>query len=78
MLILILCSAAPGKDILIFRPTSGELAVDVLIVTQLLVPILERRESDGTAILMYLVRAWSESSRPPTKLLCYALITVPA
>lgn len=51
MLILILCSTAPGKDILIFRPTSGgELAVDVLIITQLLVPILERRESDGTAI----------------------------
>jgi len=51
MLILILCSAAPGKDISIFRPTSGgEVAVDVSIITQLLVPILERRECDGTAI----------------------------
>jgi hypothetical protein len=43
--------AAPGKDIAIFRPTRrGEENVDVSIITQLLVPILEQRESEGTAI----------------------------
>lgn len=43
--------AEPGKDITIFRPTSsGEENVDVSIITQLLVPILEQRQSDGTAI----------------------------
>ncbi|KAG4437405.1 hypothetical protein IFR05_007130 [Cadophora sp. M221] len=41
----------PGKDISIFRPTGGgEETIDVSIVTQLLVPILEAREADGTAI----------------------------
>jgi hypothetical protein len=35
-----------------FRPTSSviEEAVDVSIITQLLIPILERRNADGTAI----------------------------
>ncbi|KAH7330116.1 hypothetical protein BKA65DRAFT_51346 [Rhexocercosporidium sp. MPI-PUGE-AT-0058] len=43
--------AQPGKDISIFRPTSGgEETIDVSIVTQLLVPILAIREADGTAI----------------------------
>jgi hypothetical protein len=43
--------AAPGKDIAIFRPTrGGEENVDVSIITQLLVPILKQRESEGTAI----------------------------
>ncbi|OCL07298.1 hypothetical protein AOQ84DRAFT_342003 [Glonium stellatum] len=43
--------AAPGKDIAIFRPTrGGEEHVDVSIITQLLIPILERRNADGTAI----------------------------
>jgi uncharacterized protein YegL len=41
-----------GRDINMFRPTSTavEEAVDVSIITQLLVPILERRNADGTAI----------------------------
>ena len=41
-----------GQDINMFRPTSHvvEEAVDVSIITQLLVPILERRDADGTAI----------------------------
>ena len=43
--------AQPGKDITIFRPTNGgEDNIDVAITTQLLVPILEQRESDGTSI----------------------------
>jgi len=35
-----------------FRPTSSvvEEAVDVSIITQLLIPILERRNADGTAV----------------------------
>jgi U-box domain len=41
----------PGKDISIFRPTKGgEETIDVAIITQLLVPILEKREAEGTAI----------------------------
>ncbi|KAH7403530.1 hypothetical protein BKA64DRAFT_669265 [Cadophora sp. MPI-SDFR-AT-0126] len=41
----------PGRDISIFRPTTGgEETIDVSIVTQLLVPIIEAREADGTAI----------------------------
>ncbi|PVH87391.1 hypothetical protein DL98DRAFT_448903 [Cadophora sp. DSE1049] len=41
----------PGRDISIFRPTNGgEETIDVSIVTQLLVPIIEAREADGTAI----------------------------
>jgi U-box domain len=43
--------AQPGKDISIFRPMKGgEETIDVAIITQLLVPILEQREADGTAI----------------------------
>jgi hypothetical protein len=43
--------AQPGKDISIFRPTKGgEETIDVAIITQLLVPILEKREAEGTAI----------------------------
>ena len=43
--------AQPGKDISIFRPMNGgEETVDVSIITQLLVPIIEAREADGTAI----------------------------
>ena len=43
--------AVPGKDISIFRPTSGgEESIDVGIITQLLVSILEERKSDGTMI----------------------------
>jgi hypothetical protein len=43
--------AQPGKDISIFRPTEGgEVSVDVSIITQLLVPILAQRESEGTSI----------------------------
>ncbi|KAF1351667.1 hypothetical protein EJ07DRAFT_168877 [Lizonia empirigonia] len=44
------CGGAPGRDILMFRPLVGEEAVDVSIITQLLVPILERRKTNGTAI----------------------------
>lgn len=44
------CSGAPGRDILMFKPLVGEEAVDVSIITQLLVPILERRKTNGTAI----------------------------
>ena len=39
-----------GRDILMFRPLSGEEAVDVSVITQLLVPILARRNADGTSI----------------------------
>jgi hypothetical protein len=43
--------AQPGKDISIFRPMKGgEETIDVAIITQLLVPILEEREAEGTAI----------------------------
>jgi len=43
--------AQPGKDISIFHPTrGGEETIDVAVVTQLLVPILEEREAEGTAI----------------------------
>ncbi|KAH8659259.1 hypothetical protein BGZ60DRAFT_544304 [Tricladium varicosporioides] len=42
--------AMPGRDIAIFRPADGgEEHVDVSIITQLLVPILARRQVDGTA-----------------------------
>jgi hypothetical protein len=44
------CGGAPGKDILTFRPLVGEEAVDVSVLTQLLIPILERRKADGTAV----------------------------
>ncbi|KAF9695209.1 hypothetical protein EKO04_006853 [Ascochyta lentis] len=44
------CGGEPGRDILTFRPLSGEEAVDVSVITQLLVPILERRKADGTAV----------------------------
>ncbi|KAH5558945.1 peptidylprolyl isomerase [Parastagonospora nodorum] len=42
----------PGKDILLFRPTSSreEDGVDVSIITQVLEPILAQRKADGTAI----------------------------
>lgn len=43
----------PGNDIIQFRPTNGddiEESVDVSIITQLLVPILEQRKADGTAV----------------------------
>jgi hypothetical protein len=43
------CGSA-GRDILMFRPLSGEEAVDVAVITQLLVPILARRNADGTAV----------------------------
>lgn len=41
-----------GRDINMFRPTSNvvEEAVDVSIITQLLIPIIERRTADGTAV----------------------------
>jgi hypothetical protein len=44
------CGAAPGQDILLFRPTSAteEEGVDVSIITQLLEPILSQRVADGT------------------------------
>ncbi|KAF2996796.1 hypothetical protein E8E13_000636 [Curvularia kusanoi] len=44
------CGGVAGRDILMFRPLSGEEAVDVSIITQLSVPILARRNADGTAI----------------------------
>ncbi|KAJ8116748.1 hypothetical protein OPT61_g1881 [Boeremia exigua] len=43
------CGVA-GRDILMFRPLSSEEAVDVSIITQLLVPILARRNADGTVV----------------------------
>jgi hypothetical protein len=43
------CGSA-GRDILMFRPLSGEEAIDVSVITQLLVPILARRNADGTAV----------------------------
>ncbi|ORX96291.1 hypothetical protein BCR34DRAFT_619726 [Clohesyomyces aquaticus] len=41
-----------GRDINLFRPTSAnvEESVDVSIITQLIIPILERRQADGTAV----------------------------
>ena len=44
--------ARPGRDITMFRPanSSAEETVDVSIITQLLVPILDRRNADGTAV----------------------------
>ena len=44
--------AEPGRDILLFRPTSAkeEEGVDVSIITQLLEPILAQRTADGTAL----------------------------
>ncbi|KAF2463700.1 uncharacterized protein BDR25DRAFT_245013 [Lindgomyces ingoldianus] len=41
-----------GRDINMFRPTSTteEESVDVSIITQLIVPILNRRQADGTAV----------------------------
>jgi hypothetical protein len=44
------CGGDAGKDILMFRPTVGEEAVDTSIITQLLEPILTRRTADGTAV----------------------------
>lgn len=43
------CRSA-GRDMLMFRPMSGEETVDVSIITQSLVPILARRHADGTAV----------------------------
>lgn len=44
------CGGVAGRDILMFRPLSGEEGVDVSVITQLLVPILARRNADGTAV----------------------------
>lgn len=44
------CGGVAGRDILTFRPLSGEEAVDVSVVTQLLVPILKHRKADGTEV----------------------------
>ncbi len=43
------CGVA-GRDILMFRPLFKEEAVDVSVITQLLVPVLARRSANGTAI----------------------------
>ncbi|KAH6622099.1 hypothetical protein C7974DRAFT_216154 [Boeremia exigua] len=40
----------PGRDILMFRPLTGEEAIDVSVITQLLVPVLAHRNVDGTAV----------------------------
>ncbi|KAF2730390.1 U-box-domain-containing protein [Polyplosphaeria fusca] len=44
--------AEAGRDITMFRPVTraGEESVDVSIITQLLVPILNRRNGDGSAV----------------------------
>jgi hypothetical protein len=44
------CGGEAGKDILMFRPTSGEEAVDTSIITQLQEPILARHTADGTVV----------------------------
>jgi hypothetical protein len=44
------CGGDASKDILMFRPTAGEEAVDTSIITQLLEPILTRRAADGTIV----------------------------
>jgi hypothetical protein len=46
------CGGEPGRDILIFRPTSAEdeEGVDVSVITQVLEPIITQRIADGTAI----------------------------
>ena len=44
------CGGVAGRDILMFRPLSGEEAVDVSVITQLLVPMIARRNADGTAV----------------------------
>jgi ubiquitin-protein ligase len=43
--------AAPDRDISIFRPVAGrEEAIDVNIVTQLIEPLVQAREQDGTLV----------------------------
>ncbi|KAK8209080.1 hypothetical protein M8818_003775 [Zalaria obscura] len=42
--------AEPGHDTAIFRPHHGEEVPDLAVIEQLLVPILERYEADGTAV----------------------------
>ncbi|KAF4633485.1 hypothetical protein G7Y89_g4628 [Cudoniella acicularis] len=62
--------ADPGKDIAIFRPTDGgEENVDVSIITQLLVPILEKRESDGTAVFDAFGDNFQRKSRTPDEII---------
>lgn len=39
-----------GRDILMFRPLSGDEVVDVYVITQLPVPILARRNADGIVV----------------------------
>jgi hypothetical protein len=62
--------AAPGKDITIFRPASGgEESVDVSIITQLLVPILQQRQSEGTSIFDAYGGAGQRKHREPDEII---------
>lgn len=62
--------ADPGKDIAIFRPMDGgEENVDVSIITQLLVPILGKRESDGTAIFDAFGDSFQRKSKTPDEII---------
>jgi ubiquitin-protein ligase len=46
------CANDPAKNTIIFRPTKGgDTTIDIAVVEQLLKPIIESREADGTAIL---------------------------
>jgi ubiquitin-protein ligase/uncharacterized protein YegL len=60
----------PGQDFLIFRPTrGGDTPIDIAVVAQLLKPILERRDADGTAILDSIGSAIRRKLETPDELL---------
>lgn len=60
----------PGKDISIFRPMKGEEeTIDVAVITQLLVPILDMREAEGTAIFDSFGDGFQRKFRAPDEII---------
>jgi hypothetical protein len=58
----------------IFRPTrGGEETVDVAIITQLLAPILEQREADGTSVFDLFGGPNKRKSGAPDEILMFCL-----
>jgi len=66
--------AAPDRDISIFRPSGGtEEAVDVNIVAQLIEPIIQAREQDGSTIFELFSESVRFKNLKPTELLMFCV-----
>ncbi len=58
----------------IFRPTrGGEETVDVAIITQLIAPLLQQREEDGTYIFDSFGEAYERKARRPDELIMFCV-----